>query len=608
MTFKLFPSMRLGTRVVLVVIALLIAGVWGLAARVAALVQADLGNELMQSMSATVRFVVADLDSDIQLRVNVLNGIAASITPGVVGDPAKIAQILQQSQGSEVLFPLGLIATNKDGTYIAAYPPVSAPPRDSLRDTDLYRQIMAGARQAIGTLVTGAGAGQPLVRVGVPLRDASGAAVGVLYGTMISSDASLLGHLEQAKIGKNGFISVYSPKDRLIVSSADRDGMLYRLPAKGVNSLRDWGFEDGFEGPGVSTTSAGFEVLTMARRMDTTGWVVLAATPTAQIFAPIAALKRQIYFAALLISLAVAAMLGLVLARQLAPLKKAADAMRRMTEGEAPLAAIEVVRQDEIGDLIASFNQLAAERIRLDAALRGEVDAHKRSEEALDQALTRLQALSERMTRVQEQEHRKIAFELHEQAGQELSALMIHLQLLTSQCGGKEAQANLQSARTIAAMALERVRAMSLDLHPRQLDELGLCVALRGYCGQQAEVAGWIMHVDVPQTRARPPREVEIACFRVLQEALANVARHANASEVWVSLRQSDSELQLSVRDNGCGFDVGGHSARSGHAGIGLTAIAERVRQVDGRMDISSSPGSGTEIQVRVFFNSGVSG
>jgi signal transduction histidine kinase len=333
--------------------------------------------------------------------------------------------------------------------------------------------------------------------------------------------------------------------------------------------------------------------------MDTTGWIIVSAEPTAEFFAPIAALKRQIYLAALLISLVVAAILGLVLARQLAPLKKAADAMRHMTDGEEPLAPIAVARKDEIGELIGSFNQLAAERIRLDAALREEVGAHKQAEEALDRALTRLQALSERMTRAQEEQRRKIAFELHERSGQELTALMIHLQVLEAHCCGKDAQAHLQSARTIARLALERVRTMSLDLHPPQLESLGLYMALRGHCRQQAVEAGWIMHFDAPETGERPHRDVEIACFRVVQEALANVAQHANANEVWVRLRRSDDELQLSVRDNGVGFDASGSSERIGYAGLGLTGMAERVRQVGGRMDVRSSPGNGTEIEVR---------
>jgi signal transduction histidine kinase len=468
---------------------------------------------------------------------------------------------------------------------------------------------MAGAKHAVGAPVIGRTVSQPLFIIGVPLRDASGAVAGVLVGAGVRSDVNLMGQLDQSRVGENGFISVLSPKDHLIVSSTARDRIMQRLPAKGVNPLLDRRLEQGFEGPGITTTSFGLEVLSVARHMETTGWIIVSAEPTAEFFAPIAALKRQIYLAALLISLAVAAILGLVLARQLKPLKQAADAMRHMTEGEKPLAPIAIARKDEIGELIGSFNQLALERIRLETALREEVGAHKQAEEALDRALSSLQALSERMTRAQEEQRRDIAFALHEQSGQELSALMLHLQVLERHCSGdNEARANLHSARDIARLALERVRSMSLDLHPPQLEGLGLCMALRAHCRQQAEDAGWIMHFDAPETGGRPHRNVEIACFRVVQEALANVAQHANATEVWVSLRSSGDELQLSVRDNGRGFDTGGGGARFGQTGFGLSGMAERVRQVAGRMDLRSNPGNGTEIDVRFALRASCSG
>lgn len=596
MTSKLFPSMSLKMRVVLMVFVLLIAGIWGLAARVAAVAQTHLGNALMQSMSATARFIAADLDIDIQIRIDVLEEIAASIAPEGLGDPAKVLRILRDRKVSESIFPLGLIVANKEGIYIAEYPSVPGRLGESIGDTEFFRQLMTGAKQAVSEPLIGRTAKQPLFRIGVPLRDASGTAVGVLFGAAIASDLNMFGNLKQSRVGEQGFISVLSPKEHLIVSSTDDDRIMRRLPAKGINVLLDRRLDDGFEGAGITTTSYGLEILSVARRMDTTGWIILVAAATEEIFAPIAALKHQIYLAALLISLAVATILGLVLARQLAPLKKAADAMRRMTQGEEPLAAIAVGRNDEIGELIGSFNQLAAERSRLDAALREEVGAHKQAEEALDQALTRLRALSERMTRAEEEQRSNVAFELHEQLGQELSTLLIQLQLLESHCSGNEAQARLRDARSIAGLALQRVRTMSLDLHPAQLYELGLYVTLRALCRQQAEAAGWSMHFDAPETAERPRREVEIACFRVVQEALANVARHANATEVWVGLGASGDELQLSVRDNGTGFDAG-----RTRDGLGLTAMAERVRQVAGRMEIRTSPGSGTEIQVRFF-------
>ena len=581
------------------VFLLLVAGIWGFALRVVAVAQTNLANAMMQSMSASVRYIAADLDSDIQLRIDVLNEVAASIAPAALSDPAKIYQILEQRRVSETLFPLGLIAANKQGVYIAEYPSVPGRLGASIRDTDFFRRIMNGAKQAVSAPLIGRTAKQPLFRIGVPLRDASGATVGVLFGAGVISDFNLFSNLQQFKVGLQGFISVLSPEDHLIVASTDRERVMLKLPAKGINPLLDRRLEEGFEGPGITRTSFGLDIFSVARRMQTTGWIIAAGESEAEFFAPIAAQKRQIYLAALLISLGVAAVMAWVLSRQLAPLKIGADAMRRMTEGKDPLAPLPVGQHDEIGELIGSFNQLAAERIRLDTALREEVGAHKQAEDALEKALTRLQTLSERMTRAQEEQRRSIAFELHEQAGQELTTLMIHLQILEAHCSGDEARAHLKDAGAIARLALQRVRAMSLDLHPPQLAELGVYTALRAHCRQQAEASGWTMHFDAPETAERPHSDVEIACFRVVQEALTNVAQHARATQVWVCLRRNDSGLQLSVRDNGIGFDVAATGERVGHGGFGLTAMGERVRQVAGHMEIRSSPGSGTEIQVR---------
>jgi signal transduction histidine kinase len=228
--------------------------------------------------------------------------------------------------------------------------------------------------------------------------------------------------------------------------------------------------------------------------------------------------------------------------------------------------------------------------------LTHEIAERRSAEEALAAALARLQALTERLTQAREEERSRIAFELHERSGQELSTLKLHLQMLESHCRGKDAQARLRDARTMADLALERVRAMSLDLHPPQLDDLGLYAALGAHCRQQAQAAGWLMHIDIPQAAQRPSREVELACFRVVQEALANVARHAKATEVWLTLRKSGEQLQLSLRDNGLGFDASAIYERIEYGRFGLIGVKERLRQLGGRLEIKSRPGMGTEL------------
>jgi signal transduction histidine kinase len=350
---------------------------------------------------------------------------------------------------------------------------------------------------------------------------------------------------------------------------------------------------------GVVKNLLGVEILSVSRKMQTTGWAVVGAVPTEEVFTPIARLKKHIYLAALFLSLGIAAILHFILARQFAPLDKAREAMRDMTAGQQPLEAIPIARADEIGKLIGSFNELALERNRLELMLKDEVLAHKQAGEALNCALGRLQSLCERMTQAQEEERRKLALELHEQAAQELITLKMHLQLMDAHSTDQKAKAQLEDAISIAGMALGRIRSLSLDLHSPLLETFGLRVALHRLCQEQADRAGWSMHFDAPESLERLHPDVETACFRMLQEALKNVAQHAHATEVWVNLLCSDEAMHLRVRDNGVGFDADEIIAETRRASIGLHAMVERVRQVGGRVEIRSDPGRGTELHAR---------
>ena len=223
---------------------------------------------------------------------------------------------------------------------------------------------------------------------------------------------------------------------------------------------------------------------------------------------------------------------------------------------------------------------------------------HERIQENLQTALKRLQTLNVQITTGQEEERHRIAHDLHEQLAQEIVSLKMYLGLLKAQGLGDKAQARLLVAQNIAKLMLERIRNMSRNLRPPEMDTLetfGLFAALQSDCKQHADAAGWVLHFDAPQ-QIRPPREVELACFRVVQDALANIARHASATEVWLSLRTGEDELQLSLRDNGAGFNAPGMRERADEQSLALLGMQERVRQVGGSLDIKSSPGGGTEI------------
>jgi len=217
------------------------------------------------------------------------------------------------------------------------------------------------------------------------------------------------------------------------------------------------------------------------------------------------------------------------------------------------------------------------------------------AQQALREAHRRLQALSVRLLQVEETERRRIARELHDGVGQLLTAVKLRLDGLAP----SSPEYGARRKECVAAIddALEQVRRMSRDLRPSQLDDLGLVAALRSHLDQQAGDAGFIAHFvqeRVPQGLAP---EIETACFRIAQEALTNIARHARAKEVWVTLTATEAELRLEVRDNGQGFDVA--TARVGAVAggsMGLLSMEERATLAGGRLVLDSAPGRETRL------------
>ena len=584
--------MSLRTQIVLLVVVLLIAGIWGLAARITAVLQSELERLLAAQLSSSVGIVAGEIDNKIRLRIEAMNRMAALITPDMLADPAKLQRLLEQpsivgSGGNSDFF-----IANKQGIVVADYPQIPGRVGASVANRAHFLQAMASGNPVIGTPLKGQiGRRRLIVPIAVPLREASGVPAGVLIDPIVLTDPSMFGELEKTKLGETGFFVVMSPKDhlRVLASGTYQNQALTPLPAPGVNPLLDRRLREGFEGSGITVNSYGTEVLTVSRNMTTTGWLLLGGVETKEIFAPIANLKRQVYLAALIISLLIAAILRFTLARQFARLERASEAMRRMTAGEQPLAAIPVTREDEIGKLIGNFNRLAGERNRLD-------EERKQANEALEKAMRRLQALSDRITMIREEERREIAFELHEQSAQELSALKIQLEMLRFDCRTREAQARLQAVLTTVRSMQEQLRNMAVGLHSPQLNDFGLYATLRTHCNRQANAADWVLYFDAPDGGERPPREIELACFRVVEEALTNVASHANATEIWVNLSKREGELHLNFRDNGVGFVTGEISDSMPEKNLGLFGMAERTRQVGGRLEIKSRPGGGTEI------------
>lgn len=209
----------------------------------------------------------------------------------------------------------------------------------------------------------------------------------------------------------------------------------------------------------------------------------------------------------------------------------------------------------------------------------------------------RLQSLSRRLLELQEAERRHIARELHDEIGQALTALKINLQALQRWEEPDTVASRLLDSVNIVDRTLRQVRNLSLDLRPSMLDDFGLCAALRWYADQQAQRAGLQVHFVAPTLDGRLEPTLETACFRVAQEALTNIVRHARAQRVRVELAEENGFLHLTVRDDGVGFDLlAVHKQLASGTSLGLLGMKERALLMGGRVELKSAPGQGTEV------------
>lgn len=234
----------------------------------------------------------------------------------------------------------------------------------------------------------------------------------------------------------------------------------------------------------------------------------------------------------------------------------------------------------------------------------------RQSREALLEANTDLQKseatqreLLQKVITAQEEERRRIARELHDETTQALAALSVGLEtaLQAPAATPEDVQARLRPMKTLASHVLHELQRMIQDLRPSLLDDLGLVSALDWYVEARLNGNGTSVSWEITGPEQRLPTHVETTLFRIAQEAISNVAQHAGAEHLRVSLEYLDDKVVLEVEDDGCGFDTDEASFRPpGAGGYGLLGIRERVNLLHGRLAVESEPSGGTRIWVEI--------
>jgi signal transduction histidine kinase len=214
-----------------------------------------------------------------------------------------------------------------------------------------------------------------------------------------------------------------------------------------------------------------------------------------------------------------------------------------------------------------------------------------------------LRALTKRVVQVQEAERGRVSLELHENITQLLCAIQFRSQSLVDRLPARagSARAEAETLRDMLGDTVKEVERIAHNLRPSVLDQLGLSAALREICTEFSTRTGLVVTLACEQLAGRLPADTELALYRILEIALKDVEQHARARAVNVALTQSESHVELVIRDDGVGFDPQSpRNKTTARDGIGLLSMRERTRYVGGVMTVKSSGRTGTEVEVRV--------
>ncbi len=310
-------------------------------------------------------------------------------------------------------------------------------------------------------------------------------------------------------------------------------------------------------------------------------------------------LEQQLILLSTLGFLVTLAVAWVTTGRVVKPTQQLTVAAQRMAQGDLE-HPVSVTADDEVGILAESLESM---RGQLRSAYQQLEDTNKTLESQVRDRTARLGELLRQIISAQEEERARLARELHDETAQTLGALSIAVDRARDAIDGTSPQAaeHLAEARAIAGRLLEETRRLILDLRPLALDDLGLASAIRWYAETHLGEAGVEATVVVDQPRRRLPQHLEVALFRVAQEAVNNIAKHADAHHARIRLAFAEGTATVTVSDDGRGFEPDrvlgvGVPTRS----VGLLGMQERVRLLDGRLQVRSTPSKGTTLTARI--------
>jgi signal transduction histidine kinase len=441
------------------------------------------------------------------------------------------------------------------------------------------------------------------------LKDKRGNSVGIAGGEMDPTNPVLTRMLGLIDLQKNTYIDIVD-SNGMVISSSDSSRMLTQCNINNVftnmiseKKERVTTCHSCHSSTGVSekkTMILAFVPLEMAP------WGISIHEPEDDVFAPTVKLKRT-FGSLAIIFIGTAFILTIGISRSIvSPLNELIQATDRISKGDLS-KAIPPQGSDEIGVLSMSFEIMRRRLVEsMESITRHNQELESRVEKRtrqINESQKRAEDLLKKIISSQEDERKRIARELHDGTLQELSAALMKIDMCRLH-PEEVTTAKVSMIRDIVAQTLDGVLGIIQNLRPTMLDDLGLAAAIKSLLELHLAENGinYFINTDTMSDKRFPP-EVEITLFRIIQEAVVNISRHARAENVFVLFKIERETVNVDIEDDGEGFDLNDvylPFASQDRRGLGLMGMRERVFLMRGKIEICSMPGLGTRVGIRI--------
>ena len=507
------------------------------------------------------------------------------------------------------IFSDGIFLMDKTGNVVLTYPSRLENHENLLSIPYVSGSIMDG-RPVISDVYTVEPTKKKVIYALVPLKSKNGDVVGAAGGEIDPTNLRLSQSIEAMPREPNTYLEIIDSHGIIIVSnnpkrvflSSDHNRFMENLIAQKKPQIRTChrchSKEEQTGGSVVrSTDILAFAPLKMAR------WGVSIIQPEKDVFAPSEKLKKT-FLAFSLGSIGIALIIAIGMSRSIVkPVHKLIDATNKIAEGDMS-KSIAFGGIDEIGLLSSSFEVM---RVKLADSLEGLRQYNVQLEERVVERTKQIKASQKKVENLlkmvisaEEEERKRIARGLHDETMQSLSALLMKIDMCSKMYADVVPSEKIDEMRNIALKTLDEIHSLIQNLRPTVVDDLGLEAGIRWLLDKHLAEKGITCDFNViGAEEKRFNHRIETALFRIIQEAVINISKHASAENVFIVLQYMSDSIAVHMEDDGKGFDAADVLKHTDDVrGLGIMGMRERAYLVDGKLKICSTPGNGTRLSL----------